>query len=263
MIFFGTAASAAAHRRGTLVDGFLFYKSEWMDTGEDPQLSPTVALIEQPADYELIPHFHCQNQFQVFIYGNGTLGAHRVSPIMVHYAGAYTGYGPLAAGPAGLKYFTMRPVHETGFTPISELRDKGIRGPKRHASSEPLQVATDAELSHLRHVSDAHVIPQGADGMGVQCVWLPPGAAWAATHSPRSHGQFVMVISGRVSVEARELGQWEHAYITAEEGACDIHALEGGAQLLLLFVPLKDDVYRNVPGVQPRTGEFINTETAK
>ena len=85
-----------------------------MQGGRGPGLSPTVFLVEQPPNSVLAPHFHAQNQFQVVKDGSGTLGPHAVGPGSVHYAGAFTGYGPLVAGPAGLSYFTIRAVYETG-----------------------------------------------------------------------------------------------------------------------------------------------------
>jgi hypothetical protein len=40
--------------------------------------------------------------------------------VVVHYAGAFTGYGPLIAGPQGITYFTLRPVCESGFIPLAQ-----------------------------------------------------------------------------------------------------------------------------------------------
>lgn len=81
-----------------------------MASGCDPARSPTVALIEQPAGFEFMPHFHRHNQFQVFVGGSGSIGRHALAPVVVHCAGAYTDYGPRVAGPEGIQYFTLRPV---------------------------------------------------------------------------------------------------------------------------------------------------------
>src|SRR5678816_3651970 len=99
-----------------VVDGDTYIKSEWMAnvTGGsgDAELSPTVFLVEQAPNVSLRTHFHRQNQFQIFVRGSGTIGRHPLGPLMVHYAGAYSGYGPLVAGPEGLAYFTLRTVFE-------------------------------------------------------------------------------------------------------------------------------------------------------
>jgi hypothetical protein len=110
MISIGTRQHGAARRRPIDVRGDCYHKGEWMESGDDPVLSPTVFLIEQPPNATLVPHFHRQNQFQLFVDGGGTLGKHAVETVTVHYAGAYTGYGPLISGNQGIKYFTIRPV---------------------------------------------------------------------------------------------------------------------------------------------------------
>lgn len=97
-----------------------FHKGEWMESGQDPRLSPTVFLVEQPANTTLKTHFHGENQFQVFVRGSGSIGRETISPMTVHYAGAYTGYGPLLSGPEGLFYFTIRAV----FRPAPRARSR-------------------------------------------------------------------------------------------------------------------------------------------
>lgn len=120
MIAYGTKALGAQRRRAIDVDGDLFHKGEWMDSGQTPGLAPTVFLVEQGADILLQPHFHRQNQFQLFVAGDGTIGSEPIRPITLHYAGAYTGYGPIKSGPGGLKYFTIR------FFPIRNRQQKDL-----------------------------------------------------------------------------------------------------------------------------------------
>ena len=92
MIAHGCARLARETRHHRVLDnGFSFHRSEWMQAGHDPVLSPTVFLVEQPPGAELPPHFHTQNQFQVVKEGYGSLGRHTIGPGSVHYAGAYTG----------------------------------------------------------------------------------------------------------------------------------------------------------------------------
>ena len=78
MISIGTRQHGAARRRPIDVRGDCYHKGEWMESGDDPVLSPTVFLIEQPPNATLVPHFHRQNQFQLFVDGGGTLGKHAV-----------------------------------------------------------------------------------------------------------------------------------------------------------------------------------------
>ena len=91
MIVTGTRAHGLTKRRPIDVNGTTFYKSEWMECGADPALSPTVFLVEQPPNTELVSHFHRQNQFQLFVDGAGSIGRETLGAVTVHYAGAYTG----------------------------------------------------------------------------------------------------------------------------------------------------------------------------
>ena len=80
MIATGTRSLWERTRRPVDVEGATFFKGEWMDTGRTPE-SPTVFLAEQPPDYELLPHFHKENQFQLFVAGDGTIGRQGVRPL--------------------------------------------------------------------------------------------------------------------------------------------------------------------------------------
>jgi hypothetical protein len=132
MIVTGTRAHGELRRRFLqLPSGFCYHKGEWMESGDDPLLSPTMFLVEQPAGKVLPTHWHRENQFQVVVGGGGTMGRHEIAPIMVHYAGAYSGYGPIIAGPEGVKYFTIRAVFEQGAMMAATQLESMIRGPKR------------------------------------------------------------------------------------------------------------------------------------
>ncbi|MDB5730494.1 MAG: hypothetical protein JWQ03_389 [Variovorax sp.] len=244
MIAFGTQSQAAARRRAIPSMGVTFVKAEWMDSGEDPVLSPTVSLIEQPAGFEFMPHFHRNNQFQVFVGGSGAIGAHPLAPVVVHYAGAYTGYGPLVAGPQGIQYFTMRTVAEAGFIPVAEYREKMIRGPKRHAQSQQIEVRDVEAMSRLREIEDGFVISLGDDGMGARLLRIPAGRTLDVEHPPGCQGQFIFVLAGAVEVAGRQLSRWEQLYATRDEPIAGLRATEGGAQMLCLGVPPQADPYR-------------------
>ena len=133
----GTSERARMSRHPrALPDGFSFHRSEWMDGGKDPLWSPTVFLVEQPPDSILASHFHTQNQFQVVMAGSGKLGAHDVRHGSVHYAGAYTGYGPVVAGPQGLKLLhDPRGVRERCELHRQRARKDGSRAQASHAGA--------------------------------------------------------------------------------------------------------------------------------
>lgn len=244
MIVVGTRAHGDARRRFLqLPSGFSYHKGEWLESGEDPQLSPTAFLVEQPGDTVLPPHFHQQNQFQVVVDGGGTLGRHDIGPITVHYAGAYTGYGPLIAGPQGVKYFTIRAVYEKGAMMVATQRDRMIRGPKRHVSVGPFLPVGEAGLAGLSAPDRVDLVAPASDKLAAQVWRLPPGARALALDPAGSSGQFHMVLSGTLRHGGAEIGRHEMIFASADEGAQQLVAGDRGAEVLLLQIPPKAAEY--------------------
>ena len=243
MMVIGNRVKGEARRRQAPAMGVIFHKGEWMESGDDPLLSPTVALIEQPSDFEFMPHFHRQNQFQVFVDGSGSLGRQTLAPVVVHYAGAFTGYGPLIAGPQGITYFTLRPVCESGFIPLAQRQEHMIAGPKRHAHSESIPVATLAEMQTWTRTHEEFVIALSKDGLGARLVNLPSQASFECTHPVGSQGQFIFVLQGSALTAGYSLGVWEQMYVTQDEAMPQIIAGEQGVQFLCLSVPIKAPEY--------------------
>jgi hypothetical protein len=241
MIAIGTRAHAAARRRSIPVDDTTFFKGEWMECGQDPTLSPTVFLAEQPANYKLMPHFHRQNQFQLFVAGSGSLGPQSADPVTVHYAGAYTGYGPVVSGPDGLQYFTIRPVFDTGFISATQAREKMVRGPKRHAQAALGPAWPPERLALLQQVQESFAIAPD-HGLAVQHLRLPPDAAWPLQAVSGSVGQFVFVLSGSAGIAGQALAPWESAFVGAQDAA-EARAGAGGAELVALHCPPTEPEY--------------------
>jgi len=236
MIALGCAALAGETRHHRVLEnGFSFHRSEWMQSDRGPGLSPTVFLVEQPPNAVLAPHFHTQNQFQVVKAGSGTLGAHAVGPGSVHYAGAFTGYGPLVAGPAGLSYFTIRAVYETGANFLPDARDRLQRGPKRNAHG-PLHEPLASEA--LRSLASARQVPLIApqDGLEAYALQLPPSSPLEPIEA-RGSGQFQLVLAGALETPQRRLQAWESRYLSPGEDAGGCAAGASGVHLLVLQMP--------------------------
>ena len=236
MIAYGRQSLGATRRRPLQMMNGVFHKSEWMDSGQGAGLAPTVFLAEQPPDCDLEPHFHRQNQFQLFMHGSGSLGPDTVRTVTVHYAGAYTGYGPLKSGADGLKYFTIRSAFDTGIIPATQAREKMVRGPKRHAQAfvgEPWGVE---RLSALTQIEQETVLVAKA-GLGAVVMRLPPLAVATSPPLEGSPGQFIFVLSGSGHIGTEELQAWESAFVPAADGAAAMRAGSGGAQIIALHIP--------------------------
>jgi hypothetical protein len=158
----------------------------------------------------------------------------------VHYAGAYTAYGPLVAGAQGLKYFTFRNAKEEGFIPVSR-RESMRPGPKRHAQS----IAWDSVEAGEVHVLERHdLIAQGDDGLAAYVLRLPPGAAPPlAPGEPVHLGRLHVVLAGHLHAAGVTLSRWEHVYADRGEQPAEVRAGGAGAQVLCLQLPRLDLAY--------------------
>lgn len=243
MIAIGKKSHSDLRRRPIKVLDDVFHKGEWMETTTGPGLSPTVFLAEQPPHFELLTHFHKQNQFQLFVEGEGALGKETVGPVTVHYAGAYTGYGPLVSGAKGLKYFTIRSIFDTGMILASEAREKMIRGPKRHAQATLGVPWTAERLKALTETQCLDVMP-AERGLCASHLRLPPEASWTAEGIAQSVGQFVFVLSGSAQVQGNALQVWESAFVSSAEVALPVTAGPDGAEIVVLHMPDTEPEYR-------------------
>lgn len=246
MIAFGSRSTAQTTRRLLQTpSGLTYYKAEWMDSGADPELSPTIFLVEQPPNSTVEPHFHRQNQFQLFVGGGGQLGPSELGPVAVHYAGAYTGYGPIVAGPGGIQYFTIRPVHDSGalFLGDSESRAQMIRGPKRHATSAPSQLLPPQTRASLKDTESVEMIPLAEDGLGARLLRLPPGAPALTAFPVAARGIFAIVLAGSLTHAGGQLAEWESVFVSSQAEMPKLAGGPSGAEVVFLFTPAKAGAY--------------------
>ena len=109
MLVATTDAAMPLRRHYVLPNGTGYHRSNFI--GRDAAVAsdgPTCYLVEQE------PSFHRANQFQVIVSGRGKLGREPVSALAVHYAGAYTPYGPIVSEADGIDYFTIRDAFDPG-----------------------------------------------------------------------------------------------------------------------------------------------------
>ena len=93
--------ATASRSKFTLANGTGYFKSEFITSLAGEGVAPQSFLVEQDANSVILPHFHMQDEFQVVVQGEGSIGRHPVRALAVHYAGAHTGYGPITAGAEG------------------------------------------------------------------------------------------------------------------------------------------------------------------
>src|SRR5262245_25555331 len=83
-------------------------------TAEAPD-GPTAFLAQYPPGDNSSTHYHAVDQFQILVQGKGRMGRHDVAPYFVHFARAYTPYGPLHADEkTGWTFMTLRVRYDAG-----------------------------------------------------------------------------------------------------------------------------------------------------
>ena len=140
---------------------------------------PVAFLVEQDADAVVGAHYHQADQFQVVVGGAGRLGTHDVQPSAVHFAGAWSSYGPLRAGHDGLQYFTLRNGWDPGarYMEFPENRATLRAKPRRHR-----EMAGEFEPS--------------PDGLCVRRYSLVEGERVTGPDPADGDGQFWLVVHG-------------------------------------------------------------------
>jgi hypothetical protein len=238
MIRSGTLEAARANRRFlTLPNGTTYWKSDFIQSAAEDRPAPQAFLIEQDPNTEIRSHYHQQDQFQVVIGGEGTLGRHRVAPVSVHYAGRYTGYGPIRAGGGGVHYFSLRPVTTANAYYLPESRGEMLDVPRRHVLGEPVPVSSAQALgARTAAAIDAPIAPQ-ADGLAAWLMRLPPRASAPVPATAGAGERFYLVCGGGLRLEGAVLPRLSVLFATADEDGFAAAAGDEGLELLVMQFP--------------------------
>lgn len=224
-------------------NGLKYFRHDYFAPEPDLEFSPQSYLIQQLPQVVNPLHFHMQNQFQVFVEGSGSFGKHTIEPYIVHYAGAYTGYGPIVAGPKGLHYLTLRSSRDPGakFLPAQMAEFK--KGPKHHYTSPSIQPLEQGVLNSLQGHSFRWEHHDEVTGLGVGEMNLAPWQTYPLTIPKNSAGIFVVVMQGVLIENQQIITKNENIYISQQLHTHTIRTLQDGAHALVLQMPMKNKVY--------------------
>jgi hypothetical protein len=239
--------SLATRKHYFLPNGTGFWKTDFITSAHDALPSPQAFLVEQDPNQVILPHFHEQNQFQIIVQGGGTLGRAIVAPITVHYAAAFTGYGPITSGDEGLWYFTFRPMMDNGALFVHESRDKMKPGPKKHYHSEPFGATPESELAELRK-AEIRTIHADPTGPTIAIIRMPPGQPLPVSEAGQGGGQYLLVTSGSLVAPGALHSKWSCIWIGNGDDPLQGVAGEQGAEVLRLEFPRTEYRATYVPG---------------
>lgn len=233
MIRTGTLEKARAGRRHLILpNGTGYWRNGLIASPPEDSIAPQAFLVEQDAGTVIEPHFHMENEFQVMVAGSGSLGRHAVEPVVVHYAGAHTGYGPITAGPGGLSYFTLRARMDGGAQFLPGARDRMQRVARRHLLGDALR-PLQTPASSLEVIT---VIEPQPDGVAAWMLRVPAGGFVSA---PRHAGgaRYLLVIAGELELNGERLPRFAAAFVSAEEPVPPLRAGAHGLEVLVLQFP--------------------------
>ena len=178
----------------------------------------------------LEPHFHVANQFQLFIDGSGAFGRKDIIPFSVHYANAYTPYGPIAAGENGLSYITIRNGWDGGPKYLPKHRETLRTSGRTRRYVDPINIEFNASEAISQIFAD------GDDGLGGWVYRLKAGEKLTGPEPKIAGGQCWVVAEGSVEIGGKRLSRL--ACIFAEFGDPAItltSGSEGGRVIMLQF----------------------------
>jgi hypothetical protein len=225
-------------------NGLKYYRQDYFEKEIDDSQSPQSYLIKQLPNITNPLHFHVQNQFQVFIEGSGFFGRHTIEPYIVHYAGAYTGYGPIVAGPLGLDYLTLRSMHDPGAKFLPEKKNLFIQGPKHHFTSRKFLPSISKSIQELKSPEFFWDHFEVDNGLGIGLLKMPSFTSYLVKPSDNVDGIFLVVIGGAVIVDGVVIGVKKNIFASSKEKPFEIKVQDGYAELLVLQMPLKEKTYQ-------------------
>lgn len=201
---------------------------------------PQCFRVEQPPGSVVEPHFHVADEFQLIALGGGRLGRHGLAELDIHYAGAYTPYGPIVADAEdGVVYFTLRPRRDPGALFLPAEREKLKPAIKRFFMAEQDTGAVEpTALAALE--SPSLVAAYGPD--------VTSAAAWRATlgagqrltpPKPGGDGYFIIVTGGGWVYQGEILPQWSCGFAAQGETPPELLAGPNGLDAVIMQFPTR------------------------
>lgn len=232
-------------RRGQAADGVTFWHTLYLGTSRynmapgtaDPEpgtLFPMAFLVEQDPGSVAHAHYHQADQFQVVVRGRATLGTHGVAPVTVHFAGAYTAYGPIQASEDGVHYFTLR----NGFDPGARFMERAEhRAALRAIPSRRHREAVAGPIEPLTSPGMATLLPANPNGPGAWRYRLDAGERLKGPNPVSGAGQYWLVLSGSLHRDDAEYGSNACGFVYPDDACFTGRAGPNGLDILAMQFP--------------------------
>jgi rubredoxin len=233
VVAFDDVKATRTHR---VVDGG---KSAWRTNYMQPQNEepnqPQAFLAECGPQRVLRTHYHAQDQFQIFVSGDGHAGKHPIKPFQVHFARAHTPYGPIVATDEGVGFLTLRTRKDAGAQYIPEKREQleQVKGRK------PWQLTR--QVNFPQPTGPIAVEPlegmQDDTGLAANAISMKANAEALAPDPSNSNGQYIVVLGGSLLYEGKEHRATTIIFVQPHEGAFRLVAGAEGLEAVALNFP--------------------------
>jgi hypothetical protein len=196
---------------------------------------PMIYLVDQEPNSAIQTHFHQVDQYQVVIGGSGAMGREPLGPITVHYTNAFTGYGPLASGPDGLQYLTIRNRWDPGLRPLPEARDElppAGTVKQRQRTIKPAPPLSAEALGEMKAAQLRELMEEPESGSRAWMLAIPPAGSAPSPASAATDRVLVVCSGSLAGTDANDLHSChfipagEVVMLTAGEGGADILVLQ-------------------------------------
>lgn len=215
--------------------GLPYWRTSFMEPGGDQD--PQVYLVENSPGATISSHFHDVDEFQVFVKGDGELGQTAVRPYSVHFARAFTNYGPIESRGGGLGWMTLRPRRDRGAKMIDTHREALLHEKKRRPWQRTVSFEYPDAGATGGQVASQRVL-DGEFGLSVVALTLGPGQSALAGDPMLTSCQYVLVTSGSLMDGDRQRGELTVVHVGPAEEAFRVMAGPAGLQCLVLNFPL-------------------------
>ncbi|MGD9921071.1 MAG: hypothetical protein AB7G13_00380 [Lautropia sp.] len=179
-------------------------------------------------------HMHDVDQFQVAAIGGGRMGARRWNALSVHYADAFTLYGPIVRGESGLSFYTLRMAHGGGNWSMPEARALMPNG--RPGRNLMVDVDVRQPLPAPGVVERVYLADPAFDGLAIAQLRMGPDAQTDG-YAPEG-GQYMLVCAGAlVDENGKMFDPQALLLLNAGEPAPQLRAGPAGAFVVVMQFP--------------------------
>jgi len=223
-----------------LSNGFRAWRTDFIERPEDKSIdTPMAFLAEGSAHRVLRTHYHAVDQFQVMYNGDGAMGKHPVGHGAVHFARAYTPYGPISYGEKGLGFITLRAHRDGGAQFLPEKRE----ALEQMADRTPWQLTVMPDFDYLpgeRGVTMKALegFAGHADGLAVWSVKMKPGVKAYAPDPSKGEGQYILVFKGGILHEDKLKKELAVVWVPKGSKPFELVAGPDGMEGLILNFPV-------------------------